>query len=504
MNKYSKNINRIHSKSDLLLDSNERLTPVSKKIKSALISFINSDKLIFYPEYEELYPELAKYVAVAPDNLLLTNGSDQAIDLIIRTFTNRNDKIIIPKPSFVMYWQYAELAERNIVTVDYDAKNYSFPTKNILKLLSKQTKLIIICNPNNPTGTLVDLADIEIIAKKAKQAIVYIDEAYFEFSKLTAVSLIKKYPNIVISRTFSKAFGLPSLRLGYIIANRAQIQRLKNTQGPYDVNALACVAAKAALSDLKSMDTYVREVMTKAKPRLEAFLKINGISYLPSAANFVFIKTKKAQKIFNTMQQQGILLRSFKNKSLKNNLRITIGTDKQVEQFIAAYNAQTKPNKYAFFDRDGTLIHEPQDTFQIDSLKKLKILDGVIDTLIQLKNWGYKFVMVSNQNGIGTPSFPENKFRQPQQRLLSLLSQQGIQFEQVFICPHLPEDNCYCRKPKTGLVDEFLKNNRRSIDLKNSFLCGDRETDQQFAKNIGMRFIRTPTNSELSHILEKL
>lgn len=150
------------------------------------------------------------------------------------------------------------------------------------------------------------------------------------------------------------------------------------------------------------------------------------------------------------------------------------------------------PKKYAFIDRDGTLIYEPSDTYQIDSLKKLKILKGVITGLKRLRNAGYKLIMVSNQNGVGTPSFPKKDFETPHNRMLEIFRENGIEFEQIFICPHLPQDNCSCRKPKIGLVRRFLEKNE--MDKKYSFVCGDRQSDKQFAKNLGIHFVPMKTN----------
>ena len=149
--------------------------------------------------------------------------------------------------------------------------------------------------------------------------------------------------------------------------------------------------------------------------------------------------------------------------------------------------------KVAFIDRDGVLIFEPQDDFQVDSLEKYRILPDVIDGLKELIDQGYKLVMVTNQNGIGTESFPEEDFLLVQNKLLEDLRNEGIEFEKVFVCPHFAEDGCACRKPKTGMVDEFLK----EIDLdKASFMIGDRDTDLQFAENIGVRGFKIETNSK--------
>ena len=150
--------------------------------------------------------------------------------------------------------------------------------------------------------------------------------------------------------------------------------------------------------------------------------------------------------------------------------------------------------KYAFLDRDGTLIYEPQDDFQIDSLEKLRILPGVIDGLKELLSGGYKLLMISNQDGLGTPSFPLEDFEGPQNRMLEIFGKNGIEFDKIFICPHLPGDNCDCRKPKTGLVDEFFE--RTDVDAEKSFVCGDRESDEQFAENLGLKFIKVKTNEK--------
>ncbi|HLS82117.1 MAG TPA: bifunctional histidinol-phosphatase/imidazoleglycerol-phosphate dehydratase HisB [Steroidobacter sp.] len=140
-----------------------------------------------------------------------------------------------------------------------------------------------------------------------------------------------------------------------------------------------------------------------------------------------------------------------------------------------------------FIDRDGTLIVEPPDQ-QIDSLSKLRLTPDLVPALITLRDAGYVFVMVSNQDGLGTPSFPEPSFREPQEFLLELLASQGIGFEAIFICPHLPADDCACRKPRTGLLDEYLRSH--PIDREHSYVIGDRDTDLQLAAALGLQGVR--------------
>ncbi|CAM4490691.1 MAG: Histidine biosynthesis bifunctional protein HisB [Legionella sp.] len=142
--------------------------------------------------------------------------------------------------------------------------------------------------------------------------------------------------------------------------------------------------------------------------------------------------------------------------------------------------------KILFIDRDGTLIEEPFD-FQVDSLDKIKLTAGVIPALLQLKEAGFRFIMVSNQNGIGTDSFPEEDFSICHEFTLDLFSSQGIFFDSILVCPHMPEDNCLCRKPRTGLLDQFMK--ETAINLPSSWVIGDRDTDRELADNLGIKFL---------------
>ncbi len=491
--------------SGMLLDFNERTKPLSDKIVRALERFVKNQKLQVYPEYFDLEKKIANYAGVKTNQVMITNGSDQGIDLIFRTFTEKGDKVIIPKPSFSRFFQCAKIIGNKVFSPSYKKDNFAFPLKEVLDLIDKKTKLIVICNPNNPTGTIVPISFIEKIAKKAKRKIVYIDEAYFEFSGISAVSLFKKYSNIIITRTFSKAFGLASLRIGYVIAKAEYIKEMLKVRGPYDVNMMAYFGASVALENIEDMKNYVKEVMEKAKPLIEKFFNENNVEYFPSSANFILFRPDNPQKVAKLLAKNGILIRPQNQPNIQNTLRLTIGQVEEMEKFIDVYKKvvlKNKKKKYAFLDRDGTLIKEPQDTFQVDSLNKLKILDGVIKGLQELKKKGYLLIMVSNQDGLGSPSFPKEKFEKVQEKMLKIFRQKGITFEKIFICPHLPDEKCNCRKPKTGLVEEFLK--VANIDKSASFVCGDRESDREFAKNIGLPFIKMKTNGNFYRTIKPI
>lgn len=487
--------------SGILLDFNERTLPPSSKVQKVIQNLLRTNKLQVYPEYGELEEKLARYVGVDKNQILVTNGSAQAIDLIFRTFTEADNKVIIPTPSFAMFYQCAQIVVNKILKPLYLKEGLSFPLEQVLEMINESVKLIIVCNPNNPTGTSISIKDIQKIAQRASSSIILVDEAYFEFSGITAVSLINKYPNIIVTRTLSKAFGLPSLRVGYIIASKVYIQELLKVRGPYDVNMIAYTAASAAIDDLKAMQEYVVESMTQAKPMVEEFFTKNKIAFYPSSANFILFKPNNDQEE-QLLKENGILVRPQNKTNIENTLRLSIGTVAQMKQFIKVYQSVVlNKSKYAFLDRDGTLICEPQDTFQIDSLEKLKILDGVIKGLKELTRQGFELVIISNQDGLGTSSFPKANFEAPQNKMLSILKENGIKFKEIFICPHLPSQNCDCRKPKTGLVKKLLIANQ--INKDKSFVCGDRETDKLFAENIGVKFIPMQTNGNFLKALEQ-
>ncbi|EPY8041827.1 bifunctional histidinol-phosphatase/imidazoleglycerol-phosphate dehydratase HisB [Campylobacter coli] len=158
--------------------------------------------------------------------------------------------------------------------------------------------------------------------------------------------------------------------------------------------------------------------------------------------------------------------------------------------------------KILFIDRDGTIIEEPKSDFQIDSLEKLRFEKGAIPTLLKLKNFGFKFVLVSNQDGLGTQSFPKEDFEIAHQKMLDILQSCGIEFKDIFICPHFENENCECRKPKTALLDEYIKHNL--YNKEQSFVIGDRDTDMILASNLGVRGLKYSENLTWKEIEEEI
>lgn len=326
--------------SGVLLDFNERTIPVSPSVKQALTNCIEDQGYRRYPEYNgDLEKQIIEYLgesSISADNIMISNGGDQAIDVMFRTFSGGNDKVIIPSPSFAMFYQAAGMAGNTITEVPYDV-DLSFPTEAVLNKIDDKTKIITICTPNNPTGTLVASEDIKKIAQAMTNGIVIVDEAYAEFSGESSTSLIAQYPNIIILRSFSKPFGLAGLRLGYVIANDKLVTEMLKVRGPYDVNKFAYIAATAALQDWPNTKQYIDEVMNEAKPMLENFFTENDIKWYPSGANFILFNPENPKNVLETMDKAGFRMRKRSGMLVDGMIRVTIGTVKQMTQFINTY-----------------------------------------------------------------------------------------------------------------------------------------------------------------------
>ncbi len=322
----------------LLLDFNERTTGPSPKVKEALKKFIDSGRLQVYPEYGDLEAKIAQYAGVSANRAMVTNGGDQGVDIICRACLDEGDKIIIPFPAFAMHYQSAGIQGGELLEPKYK-EDGSFPLEESLNLITEEVKLIILCNPNNPLGSSIPVEDVEKILDKAKKKEVTVlhDEAYFEFSGITTKDLIGKYDNLYIMRTFAKAFGLVSLRAGYLISQENNIQELLKIRGPYDVNMAAKTAILAALEDIQYMKDYAREVMEESKPKLEEFLKEKGIFFYPSDANFLLLKVPSPQGLINELKSQGILVRPKPASDGTAAVRVSIGELKDTEQFIRVF-----------------------------------------------------------------------------------------------------------------------------------------------------------------------
>ena len=324
------------SRSDFIrLDFNENTSGCSPKVLQALRT-ITEKEFCMYPEYNELKNDIAKLNDIDKNKIIPTNAGDEGIMLVMNTFIEKGDDILLPTPTFAMFKFYAQLNDADIKEVQYN-ENLLFPIDNLLNKINEKTKMIILVNPNNPTGTSIKRDDIIRVLEKAKDSIVFLDEAYYDFTKNTCIDLIDKYQNLVILRSFSKAFGLGGLRLGYLISNKENIKIFQKVNSPYSISFIANKVLKAAIEDFDYVDNYVSQIMKNKEFLYNEFEKMN-IKYYKGDANFFLADFGESYKIiYDKLKERGILLRD-RNSYVKNTLRITVGTKKQCELLIKELN----------------------------------------------------------------------------------------------------------------------------------------------------------------------
>lgn len=319
------------------LASNENSWGPSPKAVSAIkgsLSGINR-----YPDAQGFYlkKSLAKFFGLIPGNFVLGNGSDELIDLVIKTFLEADENIITSEGTFLEYEIIAQVNDRKIKKSPL--RDFKYDLRAILKLVNKKTKLIFIANPNNPTGTYVTKDEVaEFINALPEGVVVVFDEAYDAFIDVddypNSLSYLKKKKKIIILRTFSKAYGLAGLRLGYAIAAPEIVAYLERVRQPFNVNFLAQVAGSAALDD-KDFLTKTRRLTLEGKDFIYRKLSKMGLEYVPSVTNFILIDVgRNSQEVFKACLKFGVIIRDMHQYGLANFIRVTISTKKENQRFV--------------------------------------------------------------------------------------------------------------------------------------------------------------------------
>lgn len=318
------------------LASNENPLGPSPKALSAIrknLSVINR-----YPDSQGFYlkTKLAKTLNLDAANIVLGNGSDELIDIIIKTFVEEDENIITADVTFLEYKIISRVNGRSIVTVPL--KYFKYDLDAIKNKIGQKTKVIFISNPNNPTGTYVTKLELEdFICDLPDKLLLVLDEAYDTFIDVDDFPCGLNYTqnkNIIVLKTFSKAYGLAGLRIGYALASPEFISAMETTRQPFNVNSLAQVAAVAALED-EGFLSKTRKTILEGKNYLYGALHKLGLAYVPSVTNFILIDVgRDGMDIFKAMLKYGVIVRDMKQYGLKNFIRVTIGTKKENERFI--------------------------------------------------------------------------------------------------------------------------------------------------------------------------
>jgi histidinol-phosphate aminotransferase len=319
----------------LRLDFNENTVACSPRVLEALGKIAASD-LAKYPERAQVEAKVAAKLGLAAEQVLLTNGVDEAIHVLCQTYLDRGDEFLFPTPTYSMYEVYGSSTDATVKNVP-SSQDFAFPLQALLDAITPHTRLIAIASPNSPTGTVATRQEILQILERAPQAAVLVDEAYYHFCGQTVMDLVGQIPNLIVARTFSKAYGLAGLRLGMLAAPVGMQQWLRTVISPYSVNSLALACLPAALDDEEYLQWYVGEVKA-ARTEMAESLRAMGVPQWPSEANFILVKIGVLHSAFvQAMQRRGVLTRDrSKDQGCDGCVRLTVGTRAQVQQAMAA------------------------------------------------------------------------------------------------------------------------------------------------------------------------
>lgn len=314
------------------LNSNENPYPASPRVLEALQHAIGED-LRLYPDpvANRLRDKAAEVYGLKREQILVGNGSDDLLTMLMRTCVGPGDRVAYPVPTYSLYDDLVTMQDGEIVRVPF-ADDFSLPPQ----LANVDAKLTILCHPNAPSGTLPTHAQVEDLAQRVS-GILVIDEAYIDFAEETALPLVHKYPHVVILRTFSKSFSLAGMRVGLAFGHPEFMQQLLKVKDSYNVNRLSIVAATAALEDYHWMQKHVGKIRA-TRTRLTTELRKLGYLVYDSHTNFILARKKGSSQdpIYRGLKDQGILVRYFSVPELADCLRITVGTDEEIDKLVEA------------------------------------------------------------------------------------------------------------------------------------------------------------------------
>jgi len=289
------------------------------------------------PLQKQLKQKMAEIMKVSENQIFLGNGSDEIIDLLMRVFcVPQMDAILTHDPGYGIYKTYSKINDIQFDTVNL-AQDFSLSVEQLMASVQERTKLIFICSPNNPTGNIISISQIESILKNFS-GIVVVDEAYIDFSEhVSSIKLLNKYNNLIVLQTFSKAWGLAGLRLGVAYADSSIVDVLNKVKPPYNVNSFT---QKYAMQVLDNVDVIKNQVRRIVAGREKLFAQINKFGFVENAfqseANFILIRTSKAAELMKFLKENRIIIRDRSKQTLcENTVRISVGSEEQTEKLIS-------------------------------------------------------------------------------------------------------------------------------------------------------------------------
>jgi len=310
-------------------------TPI--EILDNLSSILVKLKVNEYPDtsYTEIRDYLSNYTQIDKDQIILTNGADEALDIIAKVFIDNDTHVLISAPTYSMYRICIEILNGKAIPILRN-EDFSDNEEGIIKAFSKKTRAVFLCSPNNPTGNTSKRETIVRLLKELDCPIV-IDESYFEFSKKTVADLIDKNPNLIIIRTFSKAFGLAGARIGYILTSKELCSLLNKVRPPNSVSVISLELAKLALKNFHIIEKNIKKIIEERERVIKELNRTGKVYAYPSEANFVLVKflNSNALKVHKELLTRGIVTRNVSNMPMLNNcLRFTIRTHEENDKLL--------------------------------------------------------------------------------------------------------------------------------------------------------------------------
>lgn len=331
-------------KKGLRLNRNERVDNFSKDIIKSIIKNINEYDLGKYPDQNKIYKVLANFIGENEKNILLTSGIDGGIKSILEIFTDTNESIGVLHPTYAMYEVYSRLFNLKYIKINY--KNFKLDKKKLYKLInSKKIKILFIPNPNQPIEDNISYKEMKKICQLCKQnkILLVVDEAYYMFGAETCIKLTKKYKNILILRTFSKSFGLPSIRLGYIVGPEKIIKSLQSYRLSYESNFFTNIIAEYFINNFSKIKSYIDEVK-KGRDFLKDEMKKLNFEVIGGKSNFLLINFKNKlllNKILDKLKYEKIYVKSNFTGEISNCILVTCGRKKTMKKLSDAIKQET-------------------------------------------------------------------------------------------------------------------------------------------------------------------
>lgn len=318
------------------LDWNESTISPSPRVNQAIMTYLTEGRgLNWYPQLGSvgLVDALTNYTGVSQEHLLVTNGSDDGLHLICSTYLDHGDRVVVPVPTYNHFMVFSKGRGADVVTLRGDSP-FDTNIDGIKKAMTTDTRLLYLVSPNNPTGVVYSPESVADLCKSYPRTLIVLDEAYFEFSQVTAIKLVQTYSNLLVTRTFSKAFGLAGLRIGYLAGSTSLVDGLRRIYNPKSVNTLGQIGAVAALEDLPYLEHFLDEVRA-SKAILQDFFAQKGVEAYITPANFVVVRMPDIQKTLSDLAERNVYVRDRSSyPGLDGCLRMTVGTVEQTHHLL--------------------------------------------------------------------------------------------------------------------------------------------------------------------------